>query len=482
MTALDASIVPRIGCAWRGPRAARRPLRRRSLVSRVKSLSEPLWVFAALVAAVALVGHALDIPRFYQPWPQASAMHPLTGLLVLMAWLAHRLSPRSRWRYTSISLVLLLAAVTTVHMPWTQLPDLVGGIGDSIALQDQKIRVGTNSAAGLLACALAMFLLLSKRPIAAQIVALFALMPPMVSATGYLLRLNGFHGEMSPLTTAALLAIAAALVAGTARHGVIRSLLSPSDTGRIMRLFLAAMTVILPLFGLVLPTLVEGPEAVKSLAIFMVAECSIVTAIILTIAAMLERQDAKSRRAARSMRRASQIDPLTGAWNRRALEARLHDFDRTTDPLAVLALDIDHFKRVNDEFGHATGDELLREFTELLRASVRSTDTVVRTGGEEFVILLPNANTANAISMAQMLRERVAQHQFRAFADTDRRITISAGCAARLGFGRVAPLLDRADRALYAAKLSGRDCVLPVPAGAKDERSTPSEPEQAQPI
>lgn len=98
------------------------------------------------------------------------------------------------------------------------------------------------------------------------------------------------------------------------------------------------------------------------------------------------------------------------------------------------------------------------------------------------MILLPNANTANAISMAQMLRERVAQHQFRAFADTDRRITISAGCAARLGFGRVAPLLDRADRALYAAKLSGRDCVLPVPAGAKDERSTPSEPEQAQPI
>jgi diguanylate cyclase (GGDEF)-like protein len=153
-------------------------------------------------------------------------------------------------------------------------------------------------------------------------------------------------------------------------------------------------------------------------------------------------------------------DELTQVANRRFLLERLvREVDRArrgTRPLAVLMLDLDHFKRVNDEYGHQRGDEVLRGVARELRAQLRRIDTVGRYGGEEFVVLLPDTARAQALHVAEKLRESV---KHAAFPD-GLTMTISIGVAG-LPEDASEPdaLIEAADRALFAAKRAGRDRV-----------------------
>ena len=155
-------------------------------------------------------------------------------------------------------------------------------------------------------------------------------------------------------------------------------------------------------------------------------------------------------------------DSLSGCFNRRGfdqLTAReVSRAVRGAQPLAVLAIDVDHFKRVNDEFGHLTGDEVLREMAGLLRETARLGDVVARIGGEEFNILAPDTNADGAQILAERILIAFRTRSFTSLAGR-RRITISIGIAAELARNdEVAKvLLARADEALYVAKGSGRD-------------------------
>ncbi|MCH8497750.1 MAG: diguanylate cyclase [Marinobacter sp.] len=156
-------------------------------------------------------------------------------------------------------------------------------------------------------------------------------------------------------------------------------------------------------------------------------------------------------------------DPLTGLFNRRALEARLADeIDRANRygrPLAVLWVDLDHFKRVNDHWGHGAGDDLLRQFSRLLEASVRKVDTVSRYGGEEFIILLPERDLDEAVETAERLRTLVAEHPFRVDGHHED-MTISLGVAIYPMHAHTASeLCEVADKAMYQAKTAGRNRV-----------------------
>jgi diguanylate cyclase (GGDEF)-like protein len=155
-------------------------------------------------------------------------------------------------------------------------------------------------------------------------------------------------------------------------------------------------------------------------------------------------------------------DPLSGCFNRRGFDQlTVREVSRATrgnHPIAVLAIDVDHFKRVNDEYGHLTGDEVLREMGALLRETARLGDVVARIGGEEFEILAPDTNAEGA----QILADRL-QHAFhtKAFASVggQRKITISIGIASEVSRNdQIAQVLvARADEALYVAKKNGRD-------------------------
>ena len=157
-------------------------------------------------------------------------------------------------------------------------------------------------------------------------------------------------------------------------------------------------------------------------------------------------------------------DPLTGLYNRRymldALERELQLAVRHVQPLSVIMLDIDHFKTFNDTFGHDAGDTVIAAVSEVLRRAVRQSDFVCRYGGEEFLVLLPQARADIAAGIAEKLRGEVEglalHHQGQALG----RITISAGIAAFPEIdGGHAGLIEAADKALYRSKRNGRNCV-----------------------
>ncbi|MBV8603132.1 MAG: GGDEF domain-containing protein [Pelomonas sp.] len=154
-------------------------------------------------------------------------------------------------------------------------------------------------------------------------------------------------------------------------------------------------------------------------------------------------------------------DGLTGLWSRRHIDALLlkeiQRAARSGAPLAVALADLDHFKSVNDRFGHAAGDAALQYASRAIGTSLRGGDELGRWGGEEFLILLPNANAEQARACANRLREALAAQPFDAA--TQARLTVSVGLAVWTPGEGVAELVARADRAMYRAKQAGRNRV-----------------------
>src|SRR6267154_88927 len=162
-------------------------------------------------------------------------------------------------------------------------------------------------------------------------------------------------------------------------------------------------------------------------------------------------------------------DALTGLHNRRYMEshigALIEQASARGKPLAVSLLDIDFFKSVNDTYGHDAGDDVLREFANRIRKSIRGIDLACRYGGEEFVVLMPETDLAVAAAVSERLRRRIASEPFRVQQGARQiEVTISIGIAALGGGDDAAMLVKRADQALFRAKRDGRNRVVPVAA------------------
>ena len=162
------------------------------------------------------------------------------------------------------------------------------------------------------------------------------------------------------------------------------------------------------------------------------------------------------------LRRASRRDALTGLLNRGALDEALADEEhrarRLRASFAVMMIDVDHFKAVNDRYGHATGDRALQHVAAVMSAQVRDIDRLGRYGGEEFLMVLPATALMEAAAVAERLRQDVAA-SFLAGAPSPLRLTVSIGVTEWIGDDQVEEVLRRADAALYRAKATGRDRV-----------------------
>lgn len=166
------------------------------------------------------------------------------------------------------------------------------------------------------------------------------------------------------------------------------------------------------------------------------------------------------------LRRENTTDTLTGLLNRRGMDEALALLGAEGTPVAIVAIDIDHFKRINDRYGHAAGDQALQALAGVMREGSRSDDVLTRPGGEEFVMLLPGASMAAAIAIAQRLRTRLASPEATPLPAP---ITISAGVAHYPEQGStLEAVFERADQALYYAKNHGRDVVCAADEAAPD--------------
>lgn len=163
------------------------------------------------------------------------------------------------------------------------------------------------------------------------------------------------------------------------------------------------------------------------------------------------------------LKRSAHYDPLTGAGNRRYFSERLEEqfrlAGRHRQPLSLIMLDLDHFKRVNDEFGHRAGDEILKGVSQVIRPLLRTGDVFARYGGEEFVILLPSTDITGGRRLAERLRRAVEETVF-SQNGLELRQTISLGVAQHTGeHNDPEALLELADQGLYRAKNAGRNRV-----------------------
>lgn len=179
-------------------------------------------------------------------------------------------------------------------------------------------------------------------------------------------------------------------------------------------------------------------------------------------------------------------DPLTGTFNRRYLDSRLEEeisrARRSGLPLSALMIDLDHFKEINDLYGHLVGDQVLRHVSSLIVSQVRINDMVVRYGGEEFVVIAPDSSLEDVTRLAERLLQNLRRHDVILSGEKSVRVTASIGAAQLEAHEARSAFLRRADDALYEAKRAGRDrlCVArsdfitvgPDLIGAEDEQKT----------
>ena len=164
------------------------------------------------------------------------------------------------------------------------------------------------------------------------------------------------------------------------------------------------------------------------------------------------------------LQNAAAIDPLTGCYNRRTFEVQLKGHaagaGRHRNPLSVFIFDLDHFKSVNDTYGHLGGDEVLKAVSRLVHENIRTEDVFARYGGEEFIAILPETDKIHAIELADRLRQKICALRI-PFNNLTIRVTASFGVAQLGASADIVKLVEDADSMLYKAKLNGRNAVMP---------------------
>ncbi|MEP6492646.1 MAG: GGDEF domain-containing protein [bacterium] len=282
--------------------------------------------------------------------------------------------------------------------------------------------------------------------------------------------------------------------------GFLSTQLSVFYFGRRQAILAGALTMLAYFaFTLVVPPFISGPPPTALVVAFNITLFAIVSAVLIyTIGSFRERMDALRMycklvergegataptlgverwpdeltllaRSFQSMhaRLAEEIgsDPLTGCLNRRSMEARvradLRQARRRGSTVAVAAIDLDHFKLINDSRGHPVGDIVLQQLSTIMKATVRDTDAVARFGGDEFVIVLPDTGWQGALTFAERLRRRVDDFTFGP-AGMPISVTVSVGVALARGTDPISTdmLFKDADSALYKAKTAGRNQVF----------------------
>ncbi|MCB2049438.1 MAG: diguanylate cyclase [Novosphingobium sp.] len=204
--------------------------------------------------------------------------------------------------------------------------------------------------------------------------------------------------------------------------------------------------------------------AMQRVFFYIVSVVGFLLVVLASLSMVVLRRVAERERAyLAELRRLAETDELTGLANRRelisALKRSLADAERTNRDLGFALIDIDHFKRVNDTYGHPAGDRVIRAVAEAAMTCVRAGDLVGRIGGEEFAIVLPGAGVAQSYAVCERVREKIDSLLIRLEDGTKITITVSVGLARRFDGDSVETIIERADAALYRAKHGGRDQV-----------------------
>jgi diguanylate cyclase (GGDEF)-like protein len=393
---------------------------------------------AVLLSAWALVGTGADAaPGF--GWPSALAL-----LLVALG--------------------AFLAQVRRLRRLFRLVTALGGFVG--LAALPMPEAMAPSASVSVICFGAAALLFLACRYGLGQAAAVLGLLPSLGSAIGYLLKTEVLFGRPPAPVLLATVLCSIALLGGTAHRGAIRIFLSKTISGSFARKQMLVATVGPVVLALFFAKLLPAGGAPLALA-ETVAGVIVVGWITFGATALVGRHlDIKRHKAEAELRSMARHDALTGLLNRRSMNIsmpqRHAEAQAEGQPITLMMCDLDHFKRLNDAYGHAVGDEVLRRTAQRVHAAVRDSDLVFRYGGEEIAVLL-DCGPADAIRIAEKIREAVKSKGRRAHDDDLPPVTISIGAAtSEKAQTDLKALMAAADDCLYAAKDAGRDCVKTV--------------------
>lgn len=437
----------------------------------VARASAPLFGLAGSIAAFTLVSYATGFEPGWRLETDGPAFNALSAAAILLMAAGGALLSLGRMPALGLGLVCLAMIIAAVRVVDAMAgSDLIGWLmpfGARVAA-DRALglpnQMGLSTAASLLCYGAGWLLYLRRRSTIGQILATIGLAPPLVSTIGYIYGVGAIAGRMSIYVVSSLMILGLAGLAARSYRGALRAILSEGVSGRFARQQLAVALVAPVLFGWIIVRLLTPGGG--GTAEVVVASTLVIAISIAPAAISFRRLDLARYRAEAQMKYQVNFDALTGLLNRRSFDSALGElFGRARKkgkPISLLMCDLDHFKAVNDTYGHETGDRVLRQVAKRLATSVRGSDQVFRYGGEEMVVLLVDCGPDQAVGIAEKIRERIRQKDRRAEAEERLPdVTISIG-AATSAEGRTDPaaILAAADAALYEAKHAGRDRVV----------------------
>ena len=297
----------------------------------------------------------------------------------------------------------------------------------------------------------------------------------LLSETGFTERLKDHYFVTPQLIISTLIMLAFAYIAPQVglmflcelflvfSFGALRA--TPRQTALLWTLLTLGLAALFLLTDKPITMPYDGPiERFATMSVFVlgIGRCMSLGIFSSALRHSLYQRGLKLKEAYRRIEELAELDELTGSLNRRsimrALDEEIARAQRLNNPCAVALIDLDWFKRINDAYGHPTGDEVLRTFAITMFANIRTIDKFGRYGGEEFLLLLPDTSEHEAAQILDRLRMIIAELDWSAFSG-GLRVTISAGVTALGKDESTDTLLARADRALYASKAGGRNRV-----------------------
>ena len=437
---LTASEVERIGHVGYGSVRVLLQLSRVALGLVVVLSTLLLLGVGVVVAAMGQMLPGVDLPT-------TTGLFAIGGLALAMVF-SHPLRPPG-WPVRFLLIVVLGLVVGQAGLRlaglagWSVLPGPTGWMAPSVALTVGAIALGQLLRwriqwLGLVATSIGPIL-------------------PVTTFIGYSYNLEGFVGAMSPLAAALLLPVALAAGTSFVRARIVRPLLSDTIIGRLARAQIAGALMFPWLAGMILRYLSGGEHTHNGALLTTLLIWFVMTMVVLSALAH-ERTDVRRRQIERLLRHSSVTDRLTGVTNRYGVAL---EFAGVLDSgaVGVVIADLDHFKRINDRYGHSVGDRVLVQAAMAMRATLRASDTMARWGGEEFLVVLPGAGPADTQAAAERLR--LALKALAGPGGVPGEVTGSFGVSV-LGRGEanLEAAILRADTALYHAKGRGRDQVL----------------------
>lgn len=426
------------------------------------SFSRILVLIATLTAAVVLLGYLTSTPALYRGVPGGPGTHPLSllGIIALIAGFLYR-NPTRRIVPAATLAFALAIGLAVVQMVAVVMDDgrilaVFGGLVADEWTTARPVVTGWNTALTILSIGLTQLLRVRFAALALLFL-FFSPLAPVISLVGYSYRIDHYYGEMSIPTTVMLGALALAQVSCFFRSPVVRPFFADTMIGRLARFQLLGGVVLPWLVGLVVSLLPNGMRLAGE-ALVVAAMIWIVLAMVV-LATMAHHQTDRVRRGIeRNLRESSVTDRLTGVSNRHGATLGMRD-TLGAGPVGVILVDLDHFKAINDSFGHAVGDRVLVQAALAMRAELRQGDLLARWGGEEFLAVLPGARVDETITAAERLRAALAT--IKGPSGEMGAVTGSFGVSMRgVGEATLDAAILRADDALYRAKGAGRNRVV----------------------